>query len=54
LYNKKIKFYEKNENKKISRAIVISPMMSEKVRNYAAKYGIETYTYPEENIFTAD
>ena len=46
-FDKKVKFYEKKEGKKVNRKIVISPMVDSAARKVAEKLGIEVYTYPD-------
>ena len=48
---KKIEFYEKMENVKISRAMIISPMMTPQAIEEAKYYNIEVFTYPEKKMF---
>jgi len=48
---KKIEFYEKMENVKISRAMIISPMMTHQAIEEAKYYNIEVFTYPEKKMF---
>lgn len=48
LFNRKIQFYENREGKKVSRAIIISPMVESKAIELAKKYGMEVYGEPEE------
>ncbi|MBW8049322.1 MAG: hypothetical protein FVQ77_03065 [Cytophagales bacterium] len=49
-FARKIKFYEKHEKKKVSRAIIISPMIGSKAIDQAKVYSIETYTYPDKSV----
>ena len=48
MFNRKIQFYENKEGKKVSRAIIISPMVESKAIELAKKYGMEVYGEPEE------
>lgn len=48
MFNRKIQFYENKEGKKVSRAIIISPMVESKAIELAKKYGMEVYGEPED------
>jgi len=47
IFDKKVKFYEEKEGKKVDRKIIISPMVDPKAQEVASKLGIEVYSYPE-------
>ena len=46
-FDRKVKFYEEKEGKKVSRKIVIAPMIDPGVKEIAKTLGIEIYTYPD-------
>ena len=46
-FYRKVKFYEEKEEKKVSRKIIISPMIDPRAKKVAEELGIEIYTYPE-------
>ena len=48
IFDRKVKFYEKKEGKKVNRKMVISPMIEEKAYEVARRLGIEAYKEPEE------
>ncbi len=45
---KKIDFYQSKEGVKVSRAIIISPMVDPKAKEVALKNGIEVYSYADD------
>ena len=47
-FEKKVQFYEKQENKKVNRKIVISPMVDQKAQSTAEKLGIEVFSFVED------
>ena len=48
IFSKKVSFYEKKENKKVSRKIIVSPMIDPAAKSVAENLGIEYYTAPED------
>ena len=46
-FYRKVKFYEEKEGKKVSRMIIISPMIEPMAKKVAEDLGIEFYTYPD-------
>ena len=48
IFDRKVKFYEKKEGKKVNRKMVISPMIEEKAYEVARRLGIEAYKEPED------
>ena len=50
IFDKKVKFFEKQQGKKVNRKLVISPMIEPKAYEVAKKLGIEAYTAPEDVI----
>ena len=48
IFNKKIEFYKKRHDIKVDQAIVISPMVDEKARSLASKFGIKIYSYVQD------
>ena len=46
-FYRKVKFYEEREGRKVSRMIIISPMIEPKAKKVAEDLGIEFYTYPD-------
>ncbi len=48
IFARKVEFYERHENKKVSRKILISPMIEPKAREFAEELGIQTFTAPED------
>ncbi len=47
IFDRKVKFYEKKEGRKVSRKLIISPMVEDSARRVAENLGIEVYTYPD-------
>ncbi|MDL1957107.1 MAG: DUF3782 domain-containing protein [Candidatus Desulfofervidus auxilii] len=45
---RKVNFYEKKENKKVLRKIIVSPMIEPTARDVAERLNIEYYTAPED------
>ncbi|HDD45016.1 MAG TPA: hypothetical protein ENG63_09200, partial [Candidatus Desulfofervidus auxilii] len=45
---RKVNFYEKKENKKVLRKIMVSPMIEPTARDVAERLNIEYYTAPED------
>ncbi len=45
---RKLDFYQSKEGVKVSRAIIISPMVDPKAKEVALKNGIEVYSYAED------
>ena len=50
IFDRKVKFFEKQQGKKVNRKLVISPMIEPKAYEVAKKLGIEAYTAPEDVI----
>lgn len=53
LFEKKVKFFEKKEGKKVSKKIIISPMIDPLALEFCKKLGITAYTdvpYPDEEL----
>ncbi|MDQ7031804.1 MAG: DUF3782 domain-containing protein [Desulfonauticus sp.] len=48
IFDRKVRFYEQKEGKKVDKKIVISPMIENKAYEVASKLGIEAYVNPEE------
>ena len=48
IFDRKVKFYEKKEGKKVSRKPVISPMIEPKAYEVAKRLGIEAYKAAED------
>ena len=46
-FNRKVNFYEKKEGKKVTRKLIISPMVENSAKEVAQRLGIEVYTYPD-------
>lgn len=46
-FNKKIEFYEKHHDRKVSRKIIISPMLDQYGHKLAQKLNMEVYTHSE-------
>ncbi len=42
-----MRFYEKREGRRVTRRIVISPMLHPAAREAAQRLGVETYFVPE-------
>ncbi len=49
-FERKVRFYEKHHDRKVHRALVISPMVEERARPVAAQLGIEVYSYAEDRL----
>ncbi len=47
IFDKKVRFYEKKEGRKVSRKLIISPMVEDSAKRVAQTLGIEVYTYPD-------
>ncbi len=47
LFDRKVKFFEEKEGKKVKRKLIISPMVEREARKVAEELGIEVYTYPD-------
>ncbi|MCP4110858.1 MAG: DUF3782 domain-containing protein [Desulfobacteraceae bacterium] len=47
IFERKVRFYEKRHNRKVSRMIVISPMVDEKAMEVAKQLQIEIYSYAD-------
>jgi len=47
-FAKKVQFYEKEENKKATRRIIVSPMVDSRAKETADRLGIEIFTAPED------
>ena len=43
-FERKVRFYEKDQGKKAERMLVISPMLDPKARETAKKLGVEAYS----------
>ncbi len=50
VFDRKVKFFQKQQGKKVNRKLVISPMIEPKAYKVAKKLGIEAYTAPEDVI----
>jgi hypothetical protein len=50
IFDRKVKFYEKKEGKRVTRKLVISPMIEPKAYEVAKRLGIEAYTEPEDVV----
>ncbi len=48
VFDRKVKFFENKEGRKVSRKIVISPMIEPKAFEVAERLGIETFVRPED------
>ncbi|WP_459875604.1 PD-(D/E)XK nuclease family protein [Desulfothermus naphthae] len=48
IFDRKVKFFEKKEGKRVNRKLVISPMIEPKAYEVAKKLGIEAYSVPED------
>ncbi|MGB9823145.1 PD-(D/E)XK nuclease family protein [Thermodesulfovibrio sp.] len=48
---RKVRFYEQKEGVKLSRKLLISPMIDNAAKEFALSSGIEVYGYPEEVEF---
>ncbi len=48
IFDRKVKFYEKQEGKKVDKKIVISPMIERGAHEVANKLGIKVYLEPED------
>ncbi|MBX6422320.1 PD-(D/E)XK nuclease family protein [Thermosulfurimonas sp. F29] len=48
VFERKVKFYENREGRKVSRKLIISPMVEPRAFEVAQKLGIEVYTAPED------
>ncbi|MDQ7031284.1 MAG: DUF3782 domain-containing protein [Desulfonauticus sp.] len=48
IFDRKVRFYEQKEGKKVDKKIVISPMIENKAYEVASKLGIEAYVDPED------
>jgi len=48
IFERKVRFYEKRHQRKVDRALVISPMVDAPARALAAELDIEVYSYAEE------
>ena len=46
-FDRKVRFYEKREGRKVKRKIVVSPMVAPEALPVAEALGIEVYTYPD-------
>ncbi|MFN3407087.1 MAG: hypothetical protein ACK40E_05085, partial [Caldimicrobium sp.] len=44
LFEKKIKFYEKREGRRVDKKVIISPMVEPKALEFCKKVGITVYT----------
>ena len=47
IFERKVRFYEKNHKRQVSKMIVISPMIDERAKPVAEKLGIDVYTSAE-------
>ena len=47
IFERKVRFYEKNHKRQVSKMIVISPMVDERAKPVAEKLGIDVYTSAE-------
>jgi hypothetical protein len=47
-FEKKVRFYEERHQRKASKMIVISPMVSPNAIPFAEKLGIDIYSYAED------
>lgn len=47
IFERKVRFYEKNHKRQVSKMIVISPMVDERAKPVAEKLGIQIYTSAE-------
>jgi len=47
-FDRKVEFYQERREQKVSRKLVISPMVDEHARRVAKKLGIEVYSYAED------
>jgi hypothetical protein len=44
---RKVRFYERKENRKVTRKIVVSPMVDYRAKPVAQRYQIEVYSFPD-------
>ncbi len=47
MFDKKVKFFEGKTGRKVSRRLIISPMVEDSAKEVAKELGIEVYTYPD-------
>ena len=50
VFDRKVKFFKKHQGEKVSRKLVISPIIEPKAYEVAKKLGIEAYTAPEDVV----
>ncbi len=48
IFERKVRFYEKRHERKVDRALVISPMVDRRAREVARKLGVEVYSYADD------
>ena len=48
IFARKIEYYEKQENKKVSKKLIISPMVDSKAKELLDKFGIQIFSAPED------
>ncbi|HDQ70553.1 MAG TPA: DUF3782 domain-containing protein [Chloroflexi bacterium] len=47
IFERKVRFYEKRHERKVDRALVISPMVDQRAQDVARKLGIEVHSYAD-------
>ena len=47
IFDRKVRFYEKQEGRKVNRKVVVSPMVAPEALQVAKDLAIEFYTYPD-------
>ena len=47
-FDRKVRFYENREKRRVSRKLIISPMVDPRARDVAERLGVEIYTAPED------
>ncbi len=47
-FDRKVKFYEEKEKRKVDRKIIISPMIDPRAKPVIEKLGIEAYSFPDQ------
>jgi len=47
IFERKVRFYERREGRRVKRMIIISPMVAPEALPVAQNLGIEVYTYPD-------